>query len=305
MREKAENLANLLNTKDSNEVYNEVVEILSLIFPRFDFVPIERVFHDFLSLFEGSYQGYKKCDTRYHDVVHSTDTFLSMARLIHGATVRGVSFSEKGVVFGLISAVFHDAGYILREDKEGPGAMFTLTHVLRSIIFIKKYFLEKGYSREDCLFCETILNCTGLNVEMKEIRFLSEKNEFLGKLLGTAGLLGQMGDRTYLEKLPLLFLEFRTAGIDGFSTVLNFLRDTPNSFSMTLDRFANELMGLNKYARDHFRVRWGIDENLYMAAIKGNISYLEFVLEKCGEDYSDYFRRVTFGDIIGKEFHPY
>ncbi len=304
MREKAENLADLLNTKDSSEVYNEVVEILSLIFPRFDFVPVERAFHDFLSLFEGSYQGYKKCDTRYHDVVHSTDTFLSMARLIHGATVKGVSFSEKGVVLGLISAVFHDAGYILQDEEEGPGAAFTLTHVLRSITFIKKYLLEKGYSKEDYRFCEAILKCTGLNVEMKEILFFSEENEILGKLLGTADLLGQMSDRMYLEKLPLLFKEFRTAHIDGLSTVLNFLRDTPNFFKMTLDRFANELMGLNRYARDHFRVRWGIDEDLYMAAIRGNISYLKFVLEKCGDDYSDYFRRINYR-LAEKEVYSY
>ena len=295
MREKAEKLADLLNMKDPREVCDEVVKIVSLIFPRFDFASIEEVFGDFLSLFEGSYQGYKKCDTLYHDVTHSMDTFLSMARLIHGANVRGVSFSEKGVGLGLISAVFHDVGYILREEEEGPGAIFTLTHVLRGITFIEKYLLENEYPREDCLFCEAILKCTGLDMEMKEIRFLSEENEILGKLLGTADLLGQMGDRMYLEKLPLLYSEFRTAHIDVFGTELNFLRDSPNFFKMILGRFSHELGGVNRYSRDHFRVRWGIDEDLYMAAIEGNVAYLKFVLENCGDDYSDYLRRVNFG----------
>ncbi len=297
MREKAETLSDLLNMKDPSEVYSEVVKIVLLIFPRFDFAPIKKLFCDFLNLFDGSYPGYKKCDTRYHDVVHSTDTFLAMARLMHGATVRGVSFSEKGVVLGLISALFHDAGYILFEDEVGPGARFTLTHVPRSITFTKNYLLENGYSREDGLCCEAFLNCTGLNVKMKEIRFFSEENEILGKLLGTADLLGQMADRLYLEKLPFLYLEFRTAHVDGLSTILNFLRETPDFFKMTLDRFANELGGFNRYSRDHFRSRWGIDEDLYMGAIECNIAYLRFILDKCGDSYSDYLRRVNFGVV--------
>ena len=173
MREKAEKLSDLLNMKNPAEVYSEAVKIISLVFPRFDFALVKKLFSDFLSLFDGSYKGYKKCDTRYHDVCHTTDTFLAMARLIHGATIRGVSFSEKGVLLGLISALFHDAGYILREDEEGPGARFTLIHVQRSITFTKKYLLENGYSTEDCLCCEAILKCTGLNVKKKEIRFMS------------------------------------------------------------------------------------------------------------------------------------
>jgi len=297
MREKTETLSDLLNSKDPSEVYSEVVKIVSLIFPRFDFAHIKKLFCDFLNLFDGSYPGYKKCDTRYHDVVHSTDTFLAMARLMHGASVKGVSFSEKGVVLGLISAMFHDAGYILCEDEEGPGARFTLTHVLRSITFTQKYLLENGYSREDGFCCEAFLKCTGLNVKIKEIRFYSEENEILGKLLGTADLLGQMSDRVYLEKLPFLYLEFRMAHVDGLSTIVNFLRDTPNFFKTTLDRFAHELGGLNRYSRDHFRVRWGIDEDLYMGAIEGNIAYLKFILDKCGDSYSNYLRRVNLGVV--------
>ena len=297
MREKAKTLSNFLNMKDPTEVYSEAVKVISLIFPGFDFALIKKLFCDFLSLFDGSYEGYKKCDTRYHDVVHTTDTFLAMARLIHGATTQGVSFSEKGLILGLISALFHDAGYILREDEEGPGARFTLTHVLRSITFTKEYLRKNGYSKEDGLCCEAILKCTGLNVKMSEIRFMSKENEILGKLLGTADLLGQMADRMYLEKLPFLYLEFRTAHVEGLSTILNFLRETPDFFKLTLGRFAHELGGVNRYSRDHFRVRWGIDEDLYMGAIEGNIAYLKSVLEKCGERYSEYLRRVNFGVI--------
>ncbi len=301
MREKAEKLSDLLNMKNPAEVYSEAVKIIALVFPRFDFAPVEKVFSDLLRLFDGSYKGYKKCDTRYHDVVHTTDTFLAMARLMHGAAARGVSFSEKGILLGLIGALFHDAGYILREDEEGPGARFTLIHVQRSITFTKKYLLENGYSMEDALCCEAILKCTGLNVKKKEIRFMSEENRILGEILGTADLLGQMADRMYLEKLPFLYLEFKIAHVDGLSTVLNFLRESPDFFKMILGRFAHELGGVNRYSRDHFRVRWGIDEDLYMGAIEGNIAYLKFVLERCGDRYSDYLRRVNFG--VTKECH--
>ena len=53
------------------------------------------------------------------------------------------------------------------------------------------------------------------------------ENEILGKMLGTADLLGQMSDRTYLEKLPFLYLEFKHAGIDGVGTELDFFDSTP------------------------------------------------------------------------------
>jgi len=68
---------------------------------------------------------------------HTTDTFLAMARMIHGATLEGETFSERHINLGLIAALLHDSGYIQSEsDLQGTGAKYTASHVQRSIDFL-------------------------------------------------------------------------------------------------------------------------------------------------------------------------
>lgn len=258
---------------------DEAKKIASMMIPEFDVAAVTRAFIDVLRLFDGNYPGYRACDTQYHDLKHTTDTFLAMARIIHGATVMGHPTSEWNITLGLISALLHDTGYILADGEEGPGARHTLIHIRRSIDFMDAYFAAMGLSTEDVDFCRNILRCTGLDVKIDTIRFASNENEILGKMLGTADLLGQMADRAYLEKLPFLYDEFKIAGVPGIGSRLDFFRNTPKFFDMTMDRFQNELGGVSHYMRPHFRVRWGIDEDLYMSAIKRTMAYLKEVLE--------------------------
>lgn len=260
-------------------VMDEAKKIASMMIPEFDAAAVTRAFIDVLRLFDGNYPGYRACDTQYHDLKHTTDTFLAMARIIHGATVMGHPISEWNITLGLISALLHDTGYILADGEEGPGARHTLIHIRRSIDFMDAYFAAMGLSTEDVDFCRNILRCTGLDVKIDTIRFASNENEILGKMLGTADLLGQMADPAYLEKLPFLYDEFKIAGVPGIGSELDFFRNTPKFFDMTMDRFQNELGGVSHYMRPHFRVRWGIDEDLYMSAIKRTMAYLKEILE--------------------------
>jgi len=272
-------------------VFEEVKLIVSEMFPLFDFDSLEDVFKDTVRLFKGDYHGFQACDTEYHDLKHTTDTLLAMARLIHGATLKGLHFSKRGVFLALTSAMLHDSGYILALDESGPGAKYTLTHVERSIDFLKRYFFENGYSIKDVKLCDAILKCTGLNVKILQIRFLSREDEILGKMLGAADLLGQMADRKYLEKLPFLYREFRQAKIEGIGTELDFLDSTPGFYKTTLERLTDDLDGVNVYMRYHFHARWDIDEDLYIRSIENNIRYLEDVLKNHREDFHAHLRR--------------
>ena len=272
-------------------VYREGKRIVSRMFPGFDFEPLQALFEDTLRLFEGAYPGFQPCDTQYHDLKHTTDTFLAMARLIHGGTLKGLHFSEKDVLLGLVSALLHDSGYILTLEESGPGAQYTLIHIDRSITFLKRYFALNGYSNNDMDMCEAILKCTGLNVNIPQIHFLSPENEMLGKMLGTADLLGQMADRNYLEKLPFLYREFKEAKIEGLGTELDFLDSTPGFHQMTRDRLARELGNVDVFMRDHFREWWNVDENLYMKAIENNIRYLKHILKHHRDDIHAHLRR--------------
>ena len=292
MGSKTPQISDLVNMESPKDVFDEVKIIVSMIFPQFDFALLFLTFRDVLRLFQGQYPGYQACDTAYHDLKHTTDTFLTMARIIHGATITNLHFQEKSVALGLVSALLHDSGYILTLDEEGSGAEYTSVHIRRSIAFMENYFEARDFSREDFNFCRAILNCTGLDVRIDNIQFASQENAKLGKMLGTADLLGQMSDRTYLEKLLFLYDEFKIANIKGLGSELDFLRGTPGFFDMTLNRFRDELGGVNKYVRHYFRVRWGIDRDLYMSGIENSIAYLKHIIEHHPDDYRRHLRRA-------------
>ncbi len=285
-------LSRIINMEDPESVLGEVRTIVLMMFPEFDFDTVDRVFKDIVRLFRGEYPGYRKCTTQYHDLKHTTDTFLAMARLMHGALVGGESLTRKDVNLGLICALMHDTGYIQTLDDEvGTGAKYTRMDTKRSIVFMDKYIADSGFTKEDFRNYPDILICTGLDTRVSEIHFESRETELLGKMLGSADLLGQMADRTYLEKLLFLFYEFREAGIMGYDSELDILKKTTDFYAMTQRRFSTELDSANEYMPHHFKARWSLDRDLYMEAIEKNISYLKFLLENHQKDYRDYLRR--------------
>jgi hypothetical protein len=274
------------------KVLEEVEKIVHLMYPALSFNPVEAVFHDVIKLFGGEYPGYRACNTCYHNLKHTTDCLLAMARIIHGGFVQGLVMAERDVVLGLIAALLHDTGYIQTEDDDaGTGAKYTLVHVERSIDFMKAYFAQHGYASEDFLFCSKCLKCTGLEVVIGELAFLSRNQETLGQMLGTADMLGQMADRTYLERLPFLYHEFKEGGVPGFADERDLLQKTLAFWEVTQRRLAGEFGGVYRFMRDHFRVRWGIDQDLDWETVERNMAYLQFILINHGDDYQRYLRR--------------
>jgi hypothetical protein len=291
-------------TDDSNGIlrpkyiFEEIITITSLIFPHFNFELVSSIYHDIIKLFNGEYVGYLKGDTDYHNLRHTQECLLEMARLIHGAFLNGCSLSEKGVNLGLISAIMHDTGYIKTIDEGGgTGGKFTLVHIVRSIKFMSKYLTQRGFTSADIQFCKNCLRCTGLTVEIKTVKFISHENELMGKILGTADLVGQMSDPFYLKKLPTLFKEFQEAGLSMYVDEFDLLEKTPGFWEFTKDRFANELGSMDRYLRDHFRVRWGIDRDLSREAIEKNINYLKYILQHHRKGYRRFLKhRAVSGD---------
>ncbi|MCG6881759.1 MAG: hypothetical protein LJE96_21760 [Deltaproteobacteria bacterium] len=292
MDENKPTLMHFVNMEDPFSVLEEVKKTVSLIFPDFDYGTIDLVFNDLLNLFAGNYPGYRKCNTRYHDLKHTTDTFMALARLIHGATNTGADFTRRGTSLALISALMHDTGYIQTDDdKTGTGAKYTLNHVDLSVDFMSDYFDKKGFSRENFSFCRNIVRCTGLEVDLAGIQFSDFENNLLGKMLGTADLQGQMADRNYLEKLIHLYHEFREGGVSGYESELDLLRKTPDFYQMTLTRFDEELDGVWRYMRHHFISRWGLDKDVYKTNIERHMAYIKQILRHHSDDYRRYLRR--------------
>ena len=294
-------LYELIDMNKPQAVLAEIKVIASMICTMDDFGVINDVSRDVLRLFTGRYPGYRKNDTGYHDLYHTTDVMLASVRLLHGAATTGVAFTAGEINQLLLCAMMHDTGYIQRDtDPRGTGARYTAIHIERSIDFVAEYLKTHRDIDADGETMAQILRCTGLNVKIRDIPFKSEKTRLLGFVLGTADLLGQMADRYYLEKLPILFREFQEGNIPGFASDYDLIRKTPDFYIMASIRFKNELGGVNRFMKNHFQVRWSIPRDLYAAAIEKNIEYLNRIIES-GQDYRQKFKRkCLFQDRFDK-----
>lgn len=297
-------LADLVNMDNPTFVFAEVKNIVDRIRRGFDFSRLDRVFSDTVALFDGHYPGYHRCTTQYHDLRHTTDVLLALARLIHGASVTGVNFSDREITLALVSALFHDTGYIQEtEDTDGTGGKYTLTHVSRSIRFMSRYFAANGWGEDDDEFCRTIIWCTCHGEKISRVTFASPENELLGKMMATADLLGQLADRMYLEKLLFLYREFREASMMGAETEMDLLKSTADFFESIKKRLSTDLANVNRFMRRHFQTRWDSDRDIYMEAAERNVAYLDYLMSNHERDYRKKLKRGgVLNEIKRREF---
>lgn len=285
-------LSDLIKMDYPQDVFEEVRHIISLVYLDYDFTWLSQVFKDVVALYNGNYPGYRQCTTPYHDLKHMTDALLALASLIHGAHTSGVSFRERHATLALISIMLHETGYIQREDDtSGTGAKYTLIRIERSIDFMDQYFAENGYDERDRVLCRDFIRCTDMDASLDEIPFASRGEETMGKMVATADIIGQIADRTYLEKLLFLFQELSEVHMLGYRTELDLLENTLESYRNARHRLENELDNVKGYLKDHFLHRWEIDYDMYEYAIDSNISYLGYLLENHRNDYREKLKR--------------
>jgi hypothetical protein len=284
-----QDLSLLLDDQTPAAVLAEVKKIVKQVAPGLDTGPLEAVHAGTVDLFTGKFPGYRESTNAYHDLDHTMHVFLGMARLIHGTILSGIAISERGVILGLISALFHDIGFIQTvDDTEGTGAKYTTVHEERGVDFASSYLTEggfKNFNEDDVQVIEAMLMCTSLRVDMTKINYPQDEAHLLGQLLGTADLLGQMADRWYLMKLPSLYIEFKEADIGGYKDELDLLDKTIGFWGFIQKRLDGVLGGMRKVARLHFKERFGVDRDLYHESIELQIAYLRDVLENHRKDY--------------------
>lgn len=298
----SDDASQLVDMKDPESVFDEVRTTASMAFVGFDFKRLRGVFDDILRLFNGDYPGYLGCSTEYHDLFHTTDAFLAVARLLHGLHIEGRAPESRVAELCLISALMHDTGYIKEEgDAPGTGAKYTSVHVERSVDFARNYFERNGFPREDYETCSRMISATDLNTKVKSIPFASAGEEMAAKALLAADLLGQMADRDYLEKLLFLYKELKEAGMMGLESEKELLAKTLSFYGMVKLRLETEMGHTERFMRNHFRERWGIDADLYTEAVEKNIRYLELVLEKHGEEHRKMLNRSGIVKRLSEE----
>lgn len=292
-------LADIVDTENSEAVFKTVKALFLKFYPEKPFEIVETAVDDFMALFTGKYPGYRPCNTRYHDIVHTTDAILAFSRLVDGYNLSNKPLTAEKVTIGLISAILHDCGYIQKEDDTtGTGAKYTLDHVERSIDFIGHYLKKKGLFEKYFLSARSIIACTGVRVDLSEISFSDSEDRVLGSILGTADLIGQVSARNYLEKLVYLYQEFCEGGVSGYESEFDLLgKSIDFYYNIALKRLENVFGSLYCLARIHFNKRHQIDRDLYLEAMEGNMAYLKAVIQSGPADYREKLRRYPFSRL--------
>ena len=285
-------LHDLVEIEAPEAVFEEVAIILKLISPDFDVKPVRSAFRMVLRVFQGHHPLYRACSTHYHDLRHTTDAFLAMARLLHGGVLCAESFRERAIIVGLVAALFHDTGYIQsKDDAEGTGAKFTLYHVHRSMEFMRRHGSEHGLAAEEMADGGTMILCTDIKKDLPHSAFSSPLVELFGRLLNAADLMGQMAERVYLEKLLFLYHEYKEGRVGDYDSEVDLIRKTPAFMDYINQRLSPVSDQVNRFMKAHFESRWGIASNLYQEAIQRHKDYLEKILSLSDADPRDHLNR--------------
>lgn len=285
-------LSDLITMDFPQSVFEEVHHLISHVYLDYDVSWLTSVFKDVVNLYNGNYPGYRQCSTHYHDLKHMTDGLLALASLINGAHASGVSFRERHVTLALIAVMLHETGYIQRDDDTtGTGAKYTLVRLERTLEFVNQYFARNGYDATDCELCCNFIRSTDVAEDIEAFPFLSEGELTLAQMVATADIIGQIADRTYLEKLLFLFQELSEVHVLGFKTELDLLENTIDSYKQAQHRMEHDLGNVRIYFLHHFMHRWEIDYDMYGDSIDSNISYLSHLLENHRNDYREKLKR--------------
>jgi len=285
-------VTNTVQVSNPAAVRDAVHELFSQTFPGASFDKLWLAFYDFERLFTGRYPGYKGCDTTYHDVQHTLDMTLAVARLVAGYE-RSVEVSDRlgaaRAQMAIVTSLFHDSGYIRHEERDkdfSNGAEFTLYHVSRSADFLRRYLPDIGLAK-DVGVSSMIVHFTGYELDLDKIELDDPRDIICGHLIGTADLIAQMADRCYLEKCrDRLYNEFVVGGVAvenaapgeymvRYASGKDLLEKTPMFYQQVMRERLN-----SKFNRVYRYIEVLYDgENPYIDAIRSNIMHLVHILE--------------------------
>jgi transcriptional regulator with XRE-family HTH domain len=301
----ARQLYEFLEIDPPEAVLKEAQTILRLISPSFDATLVNSAFDMIIRVFKGEHPEYQACNTYYHDLRHTTDAFLAMARLIHGAFIQGEGLGERTVDTALIAALFHDTGYLQKKhDRQGTGAKFSLSHVKRSMEFLKRHGPELNLSQAEVAEGSAMISCTDISREIRASRFPSPIVEILCRILNAADLVAQMADSGYLEKLLFLYHEYKEGKVGNYVSEVDLLRKTIGFYEYIEKRLEPISEKVNRFMVSHFDSRWGIPRNLYAEAIQDRKDHLRKILAVPGGDPRDRLYRSSIIEKVRAIYGP-
>ncbi len=292
-----------VNVSNQGAVADAVCAILARRYDGFADAPLRRCFADVGDAFFGRFPGYLRCDTPYHDLRHALSTVLLMARIVDGYEIsHDASLPALGAdtaTMAVVLALFHDVGFLRRESEGGiNGATLVHDHEQRSVDFARRYLARGAYAS----FAAQVSLIHVTNFHQSVAVTLGDQPARLhtvGRMLGTADLVSQIGGRYYLERCrDFLFPEFVLAGLDretlpsGETIVLyasaeDLLRKTPDFYEhVARPRLEHDFDHCYRYIAPHF----GGDDP-YLRTLQRNLEHLRGMIKD--NDFSRLRRKPT------------
>ena len=220
-------------------------------------------------LFAGEHPGYLRCDMPYHDLRHSLDTALVMARLIAGyQTEHGASSDAFGPDYGLLGVLLgllHDTGYIRKTSEAALcGPQLMAEHEARSVKLAGSYLRTTSLAHHAAL--ASLILATKLGSNLGQVfTGCDGAAVILGQMLGSADLLSQISDRSYPERCYYhLYPELVLGGGDRVRTpdgreqllyrdAFDLLSKTPRFYeNIVRTRLDQEFQKVARYLAVHF-----------------------------------------------------
>jgi hypothetical protein len=212
-------VTNTVQVSSAPQVRTAVADLFGALYPNSSFDSVWLAFHDFERVFRGLDPNYFAVDTTYHDMQHTLDMTLALARLIAGHEMSVEPADRLGAdraELAIVSALFHDVGYLRHRERDAAavnGAVFTRVHVTRSGQYLESYLPRVGLEQFAPVVAR-IVHFTGYELNVDQIELEEPKDSVVGHLLGTADLVAQLADRCYLEKCrDRLYPEFVVGGV--------------------------------------------------------------------------------------------
>jgi hypothetical protein len=271
-------------TNDPALVQSAVKRDYAAMFPGADPSFVANAFEWTTDCFAGRYGGYQPIDARYHDLEHTMQGTLCLARLLHGRHKAGAqpNLDPRSFQLALLAILLHDTGYLkARDDTDGSGAKYTAIHVDRSADFAARLLGEKGFPQQDIQSVQNMISCTGVNADLGSIPFQGTMESLCGHAVGTADLLGQMAADDYVDRLPELYDEFveaaefaeaKSAFVGSFTSAEDLMRKTPAFWEKyVLPKLKGDFEGLYRFLNNPYPN----GPNLYVERIEANIERLK------------------------------
>ncbi len=167
-------------------------------------------------------------DMLYHDLEHTVMVTVAGQSILHGKQLIHGGISAEDWLHCTLAMLFHDIGYckgICRADsgnnfvisesgesielpETATDAQLTPYHVDRGKVFVRERF-GRNSRNIDVDRIARYIEMTRFPVPADEV---PDDPDGLGVLVRAADMLGQLGDPSYLNKIPALFFEFEQLG---------------------------------------------------------------------------------------------